>query len=58
MLKRIADRLVTLYCLLYAIFAVVLPAAYKRYGLDWYMRLGFILGLTLSAIIILWEAVT
>jgi len=57
-MKRLTDRLVTLYCLLYAIIVVLLPAAYRRYGLNLYMRLGFILGLTISVIIMLWEAVT
>ena len=57
MLKRIADRLVAVYCVLFAILFVVLPAAYRRHNADWYAHMGFITGLVLSAIIILWEVV-
>lgn len=57
MLKRIADRLVMAYCILFAVLFIVLPAAYKRHNADWYAHLGFVVGLVLSAIIILWEVV-
>lgn len=57
MLKRIADRLVAIYCVLFAILFVVLPAAYRRHNADWYAHMGFLVGLILSAIIILWEVI-
>ena len=57
MLKRIADRLVMAYCILFAVLFIVLPAAYKRHTADWYAHLGIVVGLVLSAIIILWEVV-
>jgi hypothetical protein len=57
MLKRIADRLVAVYCVLFAILFVVLPAAYRRHNADWYAHMGFLVGLILSAIIILWEVI-
>ena len=55
MIKRITDRLVIVYAVLYAIFAVLLPAWYKRHNADYYAHLGFFVGLVLSAIIIAWE---
>ena len=54
MLKRIADRLVMVYCVLFAILFVVLPAAYKRHNADWYAHMGFIVGLVMSVIMIAW----
>ena len=57
MLTRIADRLVAVYCVLFAILFVVLPAAYRRHNADWYAHMGFLVGLILSAIIILWEVI-
>ena len=58
MLKRIADRLVAVYCVLFAILFVLLPAAYRRHNADWYAHMGFLVGLVLSAIIITWAVIT
>ena len=58
MLKRIADRLVAVYCVLFAILFMLLPAAYRRHNADWYAHMGFLVGLVLSAIIITWAVIT
>lgn len=54
MLKRIADRLVTVYCVLFALLFVVLPAAYRRHNADYYALMGFVVGLLVSAFMIAW----
>lgn len=54
MLKRIADRLVTVYCVLFAILFVVLPAVYRRHNADYYTYLGFVVGLLVAAFMIAW----
>lgn len=54
MLKRIADRLVTVYCVLFAILFVVLPAAYRRHNADYYAHMGFVVGLLVAAFMIAW----
>ena len=54
MLKRIADRLVTVYCVLFALLFVVLPAAYRRHNADYYTHLGFVVGLLVAAFMIAW----
>lgn len=54
MLKRIADRLVTVYCVLFALLFVVLPAAYRRHNADYYAHMGFAVGLLVAAFMIAW----
>ncbi len=58
MFKRIRDKLLVVWMVLFAIFAVILPAAYKRHNADWYAHMGFIVGLVLSVIIIAWAVIT
>ena len=52
MLKRIADRLVAVYALLWFLLAVMIPAAIRRHNADWYAGFGYCVGLGLSVIII------
>ena len=58
MFKRIADRLVAVYAVLWYLLAVVIPAALRRHNADWYARMGYLVGLVLSVIIIGWAVIT
>jgi hypothetical protein len=45
---------VTVYCVLFAILFVVLPAAYRRHNADYYAHMGFAVGLLVAAFMIAW----
>ena len=54
MVRQIKDRLVTVYAVTYAII-ILLIEEYRRHNADFYACLGYVVGLILSVIIILWE---
>lgn len=58
--KRITDKLLTIYAVLFGMLVLIIPSWYMRHRTEstYFVRIGFRLGMLLSIIILLLEART